>query len=206
MKTKPGPLFFDTHERHEGGYTKTVIRITGGEERLIVDLMAGCVDNRAGYGTAEAAAAMLRNYSAAHSAGFVGEVHTTWAPWVELRWQHYPGPEGDSNVDPNGPQQYCQARIDLPTDIPGAKRAMQLLQRIETANRRISPYDIFGEPATTLATLAKMRATPIYRLCARTGHFSCYATLPPGKPLPEGLANGEYTLSLSPSREYTLNA
>lgn len=164
-------LTYQTYETESHGYRMTHVVIREMYREDTEKHLEGTVDNKAGYGTPEAAVLMGRRYQAMLDAGH--PVHfdcTTSGLNIHLRWQHF-------EKDADGTQQYCDvAYEDLGRSLGQIKEAMKFLQKIgrsiekikaarrnEKATFKSDPRDVsnhtFDRPEDVMLALGRMRKT-----------------------------------------------
>lgn len=151
-------------------YEKTHVMLRSASEYSLTEALEGTVDNKAGYGTAEAAARMGEKFKAAIDEGhtlyydclFVGDV------WIRATWQHF------EVVD--GRQTYCSPGFEISHAYDGIVASAALLRRIgrvierERAKSRghvNQPGDYTFRCADVfIGALARLKDTVFVRKCS----------------------------------------
>lgn len=112
-------------DRSPGGYVTDKLIIREAQREDTAHRIAGCVDNAAGYGSADAAQRMLKAYAALRADGHAEYFDVAWdGVSVMLEFLVYGKTENDERPD------YCEPSIEFPTKFGHATRALKLLQRI----------------------------------------------------------------------------
>ncbi len=172
-------------EEYGYGYTRVTVREGVDCERLLPELIDGCVDNRAGYGTAEAAARMSERFTQLQARGYAGVVHlSSFEPRVALHWQHYEPRLPTAGVPT---KDYCEARVTFPENVAELTRSLELWTRLKRrAQGKASTYVTWHSPDALLGALVRMKAKPMHmvRIGDRHGQWFEWATVSPGAPVP----------------------
>lgn len=118
-------LTYATYETHEHGYTKTHVVVREMYKEETAEALEGTVDNKAGYGTEQAAVLQGHRFQAVLDAGH--ETHyssTCMGLDVHLVWQHY-------QKDEDGTQLYCDVSYQhLGRSFNRIQEAMRFLQNV----------------------------------------------------------------------------
>ena len=125
-------------------YTQTGVSffVPGDLPESLITLQDMCVDNKAGYGTIEAAERMHAYYTAAIAEGFTHSIAITYGARVSARWQHY---------DHNGEtDQYCSPRVDVGDEWRDIERNLKLAKRVAGK--------VFHFPQSPSACVERLRA------------------------------------------------
>lgn len=127
-------IFFHVETGHEYGYDHTRVTIFTNEHHSLDERVEGCVDNKAGYGTAEAAEKMSTCFTRLQELGYVHEAERVFmSARVVLHFQHYLSTV-DSELD------YCEPRIELHDKYEDIKRGTALLEKVmRKASKRMWP-------------------------------------------------------------------
>lgn len=160
------------------GYDFTTFRIFTVRPVELAKRLAGTVDNRAGYGSLDAAQRVAR-----HCQTLIDQGHThTWehptfdAPCVNIEWQHYPTAEG---LD------YCEPSFSLGRQwdrIEGARKLLHMLgRRIAKVIDRENGRQCFGSPEQVAKHLHAMRDVMEVHLAPGEGHVDFLAGAAPAE-------------------------
>jgi hypothetical protein len=127
-------IFFHVETGHAHGYDHTRITVFSNEHCSLDDRIEGCVDNKAGYGTAEAAEKMGACYSRLKELGYTREADKAFmSARVVLHFQHY-----RAHVD--APLDYCEPRIELHDKYEDIKKGTALMEKVmRKASKRMWP-------------------------------------------------------------------
>jgi putative lipoic acid-binding regulatory protein len=124
MTQRKKTIIFSVVRDTEHGYTTDRLFIGEYLKTSVEESLAGTVDNKAGYGTPEAAAQMGRMYAA-----MLADGHKHYFDWsldghrFSIKYQVYE--KGDTERP-----DYCDPHIGFPEKLEAAQWAMKVLQRI----------------------------------------------------------------------------
>lgn len=99
-------IVYEVFETSEHGYRHTHLVIREMYEESLEQLMAACVDNKAGYRSVEIAQRMSRQFREMLDQGYrVRYDSSPYGLYIHLSWQHYKG-------GPEGALEYCEPRYE----------------------------------------------------------------------------------------------
>lgn len=146
----------------DNGYNFTEITIRRQYKNSVVDLIQGCVGNRAGYGSIEIAARKEQEYRAILDANHEHVYESTFNGLeVSIVWQHYDNGSGELD--------YCDPRYDsLGRHLSDIEKGLKFLRRVggvvEAQRAKQTGGDLrkssdhsFMRPERVLAALRSMR-------------------------------------------------
>lgn len=153
-------LYFSRIERTEFGYTTSHVRVWDRKDPLptVESQIEGCIDNRAGYGSPEAAQRMLARYTYVQQLGY-GRCDQTMlhasVAYVELQFQHF-------NHSQYPEKHYCSARYDVGDELHRIKGGLKLAERLARAERKLFP-DAYRmeDPDRLIAVLRHLKAKEV---------------------------------------------
>jgi hypothetical protein len=158
---------YEISHYNQHGYNFTAVRIRTMRAENVERLRDGAVDNKDGYGTADAARRQLARYKGLLARGFVKIYETLCFGTrldITIEYQHYQPEDG-------GPRSYCDASIGLGRHYAeithGHTFLRKLGDRIERARTRREQRDYrsrvgahtFAKPDEVIAALARMRTS-----------------------------------------------
>lgn len=152
-------LYFSRIERTEYSYLSSYIHVWDREALPTVESqIEGCVDNRAGYGTPEAAQRMLARYTHVQQLGYTHSDQTMTlasVAFVGVKFEHLRHHDHPT-------QRYYSARYDLGDELHRIKSGLKLAERLERAERKYYPDSYRMEDADQLvAVLRRLRAKQV---------------------------------------------
>jgi hypothetical protein len=163
-------LTYETYETEIHGYRMTHVVVRRMYQEDVAVHLAGTVDNKAGYGTLEAAKQQARRFQSMLDAS-----HTTYFDptlsglQVHLRWQHYHGSDGTLDYCEPVYQDLGRALGQIEEGIKFLKDIGRRIEKIRAKRRsEESPYpsDVrpvsnhtFSRPQDLLEALARMKGT-----------------------------------------------
>lgn len=146
-------LYFTVDHYREHGFDHTRVRVFEADARSLVDLIDGCVDNKAGYGSAEAAAHLLREYSELQQRGYSHVAERGYGlsggRSVTFTWLH------STSVG------YCSPNVDCGQKWEKIGRNVSLAQQIATRTSKLirRTYDMLDAPDDVIGALLLLGAT-----------------------------------------------
>lgn len=144
-------LYFVVERTKPYDHERTRVRVMEATGELLADLLDGCVDNKAGYGTLEAAEELGREYGALLQRGYTGlpdrwrRIHRA----VTFDWLH---------ASSGG---YCEPDVEVGDKLADIVSNTKLARAIVAVVGRLldRPYDALQDPADVIAALLDMGAT-----------------------------------------------
>lgn len=164
-------LYYTRNDRTEHGYTTTYIRVWDRLTPLpaVEAQIEGCTDNKAGYGTPEAATRMCERYTFVRDAGYAradqSMVHG--GGYVEVAFQHFKSADYPS-------KHYCEARYDMGSRLREIESGLKLARRLYSAERKLFP-DCYRmeDPDRLVAVLRHLRAKELAIVDCHGGWLYC---------------------------------
>jgi hypothetical protein len=144
-------VYFRTENQHE--YPQSLVSVVSGVRENLLSLIEGCVDNKAGYGTLEAAESLQHRYKYYMKEGFKEKFDVSLYDGIkfDLRYQHYN-------------QGFCKPHLSFRKDPKCALDSAEFLSKI---TKRGFP----GTPSEFMLLLHKQRTYDIVLLDRRYNDY-----------------------------------
>jgi hypothetical protein len=171
VKNPPQPaVCYELNRTQDHGYYHFEIYVFQAERQNVNSLLAGTVDNKAGYGTSEAAAKLGRMYQSLIDAGYLSIYETGWRdrPYFRIRWLEYEPSYNGSDPRHRG---YCEHKIETLGNgtIEGIKTSLDLVDELLKSIRKDPKVGKqrenvqLDDPKSVIAGLEKMGANRVQR-------------------------------------------
>lgn len=166
---------YELSRMQDSGYYHLELYVFQADRENLRSLLAGTVDNKAGYGTAEAAEKLGRRYRRLMDDGYSHIYEFGWRerPYFRIRWLEYEPSYHGSDPRHRG---YCEHKIEVMGNgtIEGVKSSLGLMEQLLKSIRKNPKMEssrenfLLDDPKNVILGLDRMDARRIER-AARSG-------------------------------------